>query len=206
MKLLHIDTSILGGGSVSREVSALIVRKLVGEGGPTDITYRDLVKENPPHLTLAALPGDHPLSALAGPLDAAAQAVRDTSQEMLDEFVSADTVVIGLPMYNFTVPSQFKAWIDRIVVPGKTFQYGASGVEGLAGNKRVIIAMARGGFYGPETGGVSAEHAESYIRTVLTFIGIINPEFVIADGVAAGDESKARAITAARDAIHRLAA
>jgi len=73
------------------------------------VTYRDLVVENPPHLTLVTLPSDHPLSARAGPLDAARQALRDASERMLDEFLAADTVVLGVPMYNFTVPTQLKA-------------------------------------------------------------------------------------------------
>jgi FMN-dependent NADH-azoreductase len=213
MKLLHIDTSILGTGSVSRELSALVVRTLTGgdtPGGDTGVavTYRDLAREALPHLTLAVLPGDHPLSAHAGPLDAAAQAVRDASQRMLDEFLAADTVVIGVPMYNFTVPSQLKAWIDRIVVPGKTFRYGPEGVAGLAGGKRVIVAMARGHVYGADSdaGTRAAEHAESYLRTVFGFIGITDPEFVTADGLATGPDNKARALTAARDAVHHLAA
>ena len=70
---------------------------------------------------------------------------------MLEEFLAADIIVLGAPMYNFTIPSQLKAWIDRILVAGKTFKYGAQGVEGLAGNKRVIVAISRGGFYGPGT-------------------------------------------------------
>jgi FMN-dependent NADH-azoreductase len=204
MKLLHIDTSILGAGSVSRELTALIVKRLIA-GGEADVAYRDLTAENVPHLTVATLPSAHPASAMAGPLDAAAQAVRAESDRMLDEFLAADTVVVGAPMYNFTVPSQLKAWIDRLVVPGKTFQYGANGVEGLAKGKRVIVAAARGGFYGPGTATVSAEHAESLLRTVFGFMGI-TPEFVLAEGVSAGEDNKAKALSSARDAIGQLAA
>jgi FMN-dependent NADH-azoreductase len=205
MRLLHIDTSILGDRSVSRELTAAIVEKLRETGTDIDVIYHDLAAENPPHLTLATLPGDHPWSAMAGPLDTAAQALRDDSQRVLEEFLAADTVVLGVPMYNFTIPTQLKAWIDRIVVPGKTFAWGANGPEGLAGNKRVIVAIARGGFYGRETGAVSAEHAESYMRTALGFIGLTSPEIIIAEGIAAGDESKAKAIAVARDAVRQLA-
>ena len=205
MKLLHIDTSILGSGSVSRELSALIVERL-SEGGGVDVLYRDLVETGLPHLTAASLPGAHPVSAMAGPLDAAAQVLREASDRMLEDFIAADTVVIGVPMYNFTIPSQLKAWIDRIVVPGKTFRYGANGPEGLAGGKRVVVAMARGGFYGVETGMVSAEHAESYLRTVLGFIGITDPEFVLAEGLATGEHTRTQAVASAREAVRQIAA
>ncbi len=205
MKLLHIDTSILGGGSVSRELSALIVKRLASGGG-TDVTYRDLTADNVPHLTLASLPSAHPAAKMAEPLDAAAQAVRDESDKMLDEFLAADTVVLGVPMYNFTVPSQLKAWIDRIVIPGKTFRYGANGPEGLATGKRVFVAIARGGFYGAETAAVSAEHAESLMRTVLGFIGITDPQFILAEGLAAGEANKTKALASARDAVEQLVA
>lgn len=206
MKLLHIDTSILGPYSVSRAVSAAIVDRLTEGGKRGEVVYRDLAAENLPHLTMAALPTDHPQAAMAGPLDAAAQAVRDNSQKMLDEFLAADTIVLGVPMYNFTVPSQLKAWIDRIATPGKTFTYGANGPQGLAGGKRVIAAIVRGGFYGPGAAAASAEHAESYLRSVLAFLGVTDPEIVLVEGVAVGEETKAKAVAAAHDAVRRLAA
>ncbi|MCE4224435.1 FMN-dependent NADH-azoreductase [Methylobacterium sp. C25] len=203
MKLLHIDSSILGAGSVSRELSALVVARLTRDA-QAELTYRDLAVDDLPHLAPATLPGAHPLSAMAGPLEGPAQATRATSDRILEEFLAADTVVIGVPMYNFTIPSQLKAWIDRIVVPGKTFRYGEAGAEGLATGKRVIVALARGAVFGPDR--ASAEHAESYLRTVLGFIGITDLEFVLAEGLAAGEPSKAKGVAAARDAIGQLAA
>ena len=125
---------------------------------------------------------------------------------MLQEFLDADTVVLGVPMYNFTIPSQLKAWIDRIVVPGTTFRYGANGPEGLMRNKRVIVAIARGGFYGAETAEASAEHAESYLRLVLGFIGVTAPEFILAEGLSRGEHNKANAVSSARAAVEQLAA
>ncbi|GJD55187.1 FMN-dependent NADH-azoreductase [Methylobacterium dankookense] len=205
MKLLHVDASILGPGSVSRELTALIVQRLTRDAS-AEIAYRDLAAESLPHLTPATLPSAHPASAMAGPLDEAAQAARSASDRMLEEFLAADIVVVGAPMYNFTIPSQLKAWLDRIAVPGKTFRYGANGPEGLAGGKRVIVAVARGGVFGPESGAVSAEHTESYLRTMFAFLGITEPEFVLAEGLSAGDHAKARALTAARAAVQQLAA
>jgi FMN-dependent NADH-azoreductase len=109
-------------------------------------------------------------------------------------------------VYNATVPSQLKAWIDRLVVPRKTIRYGENGPEGLAGGKRVIVALARGGFSGHGSGAVSAEHAESYLRTVLAVMGIPNPEFVLAEGLATGEHNKTQALVSAREAVQKLAA
>ena len=204
MKLLHIDSSILGDGSVTREVGAAVVARLRA-GAECTVTYRDLAAEDPPHITPAVLPASHPLAALAGPLDGPAQATRAASQAMLDEFLAADVVVIGAPMYNFTIPSQLKAWIDRIVIPGQTFRYGPGGPEGLVKSKRVLITIARGGFYGPETAYVSAEHAESYLRSVFGFIGVVDLEFILAEGLSVGAESKSKALRSARDAVAQLA-
>ena len=204
MKLLHVDSSILGDGSVTRQVSAAIVARL-GEGTASEVTYRDLAAENPPHITPAVLPEAHRVAKLAGPLDEAARATRATSQAMLDEFLAADVVVIGAPMYNFTIPSQLKAWIDRVVIPGVTFRVGPGGVEGLAGSKRILVAIARGGFYGPETAYASAEHAETYLRSVFGFLGVTDLEFILAEGMSLGEESKVKAVRSARDAIAQLA-
>jgi FMN-dependent NADH-azoreductase len=180
--LLHIDSSILGGHSVSRQVSAAIVARLTAADPSLHVVYRDLAAEPLPHATPASMPADHPLSGGKG--DAA-------SQQALNEFLAADIVVIGAPMYNFSVPTQLRAWIDRILVPGKTFAYGADGkVAGLAGGKRVIVALARGGHYGDPVATEAGEHAETYLRWVFGFIGI-EPEFVKADGIAAGQRESA---------------
>ena len=93
-------------------MTALIVKRLT-EGSDAELIYRDLVAQNLPHLTAASLPSAHPASAAAGPLDAAAQAIRDDSDRMLEEYLVSDTVVLGVPMYNFTIPTQLKAWFDR---------------------------------------------------------------------------------------------
>ena len=125
---------------------------------------------------------------------------------MLDDFLAADTVVVGAPMYNFTLPSQLKAWIDRLAVNGRTFRYTAEGKpEGLAGPKRVIIALSRGGYYGAEQGNADFEHLESYLKVIFGFIGIV-PEFVRADGINLGPEVKAKAVEQALRDVDLLAA
>ena len=127
-------------------------------------------------------------------------------QTVLEEFLAADIVVIGAPMYNFTIPSQLKAWIDRILVSGKTFKYSAQGVQGLAGNKRVIIAISRGGLYGAGTPSAAAEHLETYLHWVFSFIGIANPEIIVAEGVQLGPEQREKALESALTAATKLRA
>ena len=192
---------MLGPHSVSRQVSAAIASRLRQANPGLDVVYRDLTAVPLGHLTgshLAASQGAAPEASLREDI-AAGQAV-------LEEFLAADIVVVGAPMYNFTIPSQLKAWIDRILVAGKTFRYSAQGVEGLAGNKRVIVAVSRGGYYGPGTPMAALEHLETYLRSVFAFIGIGNPEFISADGIQVGPEHREKAVAGALKAASDLAA
>ena len=116
--------------------------------------------------------GPHLAAGQGAPPEAGLQADIAAGQSALEEFQAAEIIVLGAPMYNFTIPSQLKAWIDRILVKGKTFKYSAQGVEGLAGNKRFIVAISRGGFYGPGTPAAVGEHLETYLRWVFGFIEI----------------------------------
>jgi FMN-dependent NADH-azoreductase len=199
MKLLHIDSSVLGPHSVSRQISAAVVDRLAKATPGLDIVYRDL------SLTpLAHLSGPHLAAAQGAPPEAALQPDIAAGQAVLDEFLAADIVVLGAPMYNFTIPSQLKAWIDRILVAGKTFKYSAQGAEGLAGNKRVIIAVSRGGFYGAGTPAAVGEHLETYLRWVFGFIGVASPEFISADGTQVGPEHREKALAGALQAATNL--
>jgi FMN-dependent NADH-azoreductase len=204
MKILHIDSSITGARSVSRELSALVVAQL-GGSDQHEVVYRDIVAQDLPHFTAATAPSAHPISKAAPVLDEAQQAKRDTSDAILAEFVAADVVVIGVPMYNFTLPSELKAWIDRIVIPGTTFKPGPNGPEGLAGDKRVILVIARGGYYGEGSAFRAAEHAESLLRTALGFIGVKDVETVTAEGLNFPD-AREKAVAIARDAAQQIAA
>src|SRR5882757_135877 len=199
MKLLHIDSSVLGSHSVSRQVSAVIVERLRRATPGLEVVYRDLTSTPLAHLSgshLAAGQGATPEASLRDDI-AAGQAV-------LDEFLAADIVVLGAPMYNFTIPSQLKAWIDRVLVAGKTFKYSAQGVEGLAGNKRVIVAVSRGGYYGAGTPMAALEHLETYLRSVFGFIGVKNLEFISADGIQVGPDHREKAVAGALQAAGNL--
>lgn len=193
MKLLHIDSSISGQASASRQLTRQIVDRLTAADPKADVTYRDLDRAPLPHLDSNHLAGMAP-GATTG---------ETTRQELaqsaaaLEEFLAADVVVIGAPMYNFSVSSQLKAWIDRVLVAGKTFSYTAEGPKGLAGGKRVIIASSRGGVYQPDTAMAAMDFQETYLRAVFRFIGIDNIEFVRAEGVAFGPQQREAALTGA---------
>jgi FMN-dependent NADH-azoreductase len=199
MKLLHIDSSVLGPHSVSRKVSAAIVERFKKTTPSLDVVYRDLTTA-----PLAHLSGLHLAAAQGAAPEATLQEDLAAGRTALEEFLVSDIVVIGAPMYNFTIPSQLKAWIDRIMVAGKTFKYGANGPEGLAGNKRVIVAISRGGFYGAGTPAAALEHLETYLRGVFGFIGVTRLEFISADGIQVGPEHREKALTSALEAATNL--
>ena len=183
MTILHIDSSISGENSASRQLTKSLVDQLKTSQWGEQVVYRDLAANALPHLTFDAF--------------------ADTT--VLDEFLAADTVVIGAPMYNFTLPTQLKAWIDRLAIAGTTFRYTESGPEGLVKGKRVIVALARGGFYGEGSPSAALEHLETYLRGVFNFIGV-EPEFVAADGLAIGPEQREQSISDALGETLRLAA
>jgi len=161
MNLLHLDSSILGGNSVSRTLSAAVVAELKKTHHGLKETYRDLAATPVPHLSGAYLAAAQ--QGTEGQHEPSLQADLALGGKVLEEFIAADIVVIGLGLYNFTVPTQLKAWIDRIAIAGKTFRYTEKGPEGLMGGKRVILAIARGGFYGPGMPAAPYEHGETYL-------------------------------------------
>lgn len=192
MKLLHIDSSALADNSVTRQLTAAIVARWQDEVPGLKVTYRDLDAEPLPHLT-------GPVLAKVDP------AVAEASEETLRQFLDADVVVIGAPMYNFGIPSTLKSWIDRLAVAGRTFRYTEKGPEGLAGNKQVIIASGRGGIHS----GAASDFQEPYLKFVLGFMGITDVEFVRAEGVNYSPQHRVDAMASALASIpvpQRLAA
>jgi FMN-dependent NADH-azoreductase len=184
MKLLHIDSSILGQQSASRELSAAITARWQAAIPDLQITYRDLDAAPLAHVSGRSLAGADPAETVE-------------SADALQEFLDADVVVIGAPMYNFGIASTLKAWIDRLAVAGKTFHYTANGPEGLAGGKKVILASTRGGFH-QQSGG---DFQEPYLRFVFGFFGITDVEIVRAEGLAVSPGQRTEGMAAAHMAI-----
>jgi FMN-dependent NADH-azoreductase len=203
MKLLHIDSSILGQNSVSRTLTTEIVEAQRRLHPGLEVIYHDVAEEPLLHLS-----GLHLAAAQAGVPEHAQGLQHDLarSEAALDEFLGADIIVVGAPMYNFGIPSQLKAWIDRIAVAGKTFRYSENGIEGLAGGRKVIVASSRGGIYAGDTPMAALDHQETYLRSVFSFIGITDIEFVRAEGVSMGPDARGKALESARAAIALQAA
>ncbi len=200
MKILHLDSSVTGEKSVSRSLTAIAAERLKSQYPDAEYIYRDLVNETLRHYTaVLRIYGDN-----------VEQTTPEQKQEfalgkqILEEFLSADIVLVGAPMYNLSVPSQLKAWIDHIVVPGVTFKYGAKGAEGQCGGKRVIILSTRGGQYGPGTSSEPYDFQEKYMRAIFGFLGVQDVTVITAEGIARGPEIAAAAIAGAKAAIANL--
>lgn len=191
MKLLHIDSSILGDNSASRQLSAEVVKAWQTAQPGVDVTYRDLASDAINHFSGATLGA---LGTAAELRDAAQKHEAELSAVSLAEFLAADAVVVGAPMYNFTIPTQLKAWIDRIAVAGQTFRYSETGPEGLCGNKKVIIVSTAGGLHAGQASG--AAH-EGYLKLLFGFLGITDIDVVRAEGLAYGDDVRSEAMSEA---------
>ncbi|WP_348946468.1 NAD(P)H-dependent oxidoreductase [Chitinibacter sp. FCG-7] len=200
MNLLHIDSSILGDHSVSRQLSKEVVESIRLAEPALNVTYRDVTSSATLHL-------DGQLLAAKGTPEQQrnAQQVHQVSiaEAVMAEFLAADVLVIGAPMYNFSIPSQLKAWIDMISVAGVTFKYGPNGAEGLAGDKRAVIVATAGGQHAGTPTGIA--HID-YLRVLLGFLGISDIRVIAAEGLAMGPEVRDPALAAARAQLSEIAA
>lgn len=203
MTILHIDSSILGGYSVSRTLSSDIVNKYLSLRAGTPVIRRDLVVDSALHLT-----PDH-LAVFQGAQPGTPTLEQDVALggSYVDDLFAADVIVIGAPMYNFSIPTQLKGWVDRVMVAGRTFRYTANGPEGLIpAGKKVYIASTRGGHYSEGSPIAALDHQERYLLTALNFIGLTDITIIRAEGLAMGEEAKAGAIAAAKAEIAAIAA
>jgi FMN-dependent NADH-azoreductase len=194
MKLLHIDSSPLGDASASRELTRKVVARWTASHPATEVEYLDLAVNAPSHLDRDSL--GFRLGTGAAQLTPAQRRENALSETLVSQFLAADVIVIGAPMYNFAIPSQLKAWIDRIAQAGRTFRYTAAGPEGLATGKTAIVVSTRGGRYAGMPNEVM-DHQESYLKTVFGFVGVTDLRFVRAEGLAMGDQARASALAAA---------
>lgn len=203
MKLLHVDSSILGTHSVSRQLTADIVAKWCENHPDTTVEHLDLAVNAPNHFSADAIA----VKGIAQPEPTEAQRAENAlSEKLVSQFLASDVIVIGAPFYNFSIPTQLKAWIDRLAQPGRTFKYTEKGPVGLAGGKTVIVASTRGGMYANSEGGQAMEHQESYLKVVMGFFGITDVRIVRAEGLAMGEDAKNQALSAARADLEQATA
>ena len=197
--LLQINTSLFSGLGQSSLLAERFVQTFRERHPDATILNRDVAGDPVPHLDARRF------SAFTTAADARTpeqKAVIDYSDMLIDELRRSDVIVLGLPMYNFGVPSQLKSYFDHIARAGETFRYTASGPEGLLKDKKAYVFAARGGLYQ----GTPLDTQTSYVRDFLRFIGIADVEFVYAEGLAISPESKQKSIDEANDSIARLAA
>lgn len=199
MKLLHIDSSPLAGASVSRELTRRIVAEWRASDPDVTVEHLDLARNAPSHLSADSL--GFRLGVGAEGLTDVQRRENEISERLVSQFLAADVIVVGAPLYNFSIPTQLKAWIDRIAQAGRTFKYTEKGPVGLAGGKTVIVASSRGGKYFGNPAMESLEHQESYLKTIFGFFGVTDVRIVRAEGVAMGEEAKTRAFVDADAAI-----
>jgi FMN-dependent NADH-azoreductase len=205
MNILHIDSSALGDNSASRAISAAAVAALRAAHPGASVTYRDLVAQPLSHVDgpllglLRPAPGGTP-----GEVSPALRALGDEAEAVMAEFLAADVLVVGAPMYNFSVPSVLKAWIDRLAIAGRTFRYTANGPEGLVTGKRMVIASARGSALVGKPFEAALDHQEAYLRALFGFLGLSDVVFVRAEGLGMGPEAREASLQAALQAAGAL--
>ena len=197
MNVLHIDSSILGDNSASRQLSRAVVNAWQAADPDLNVSYRDLAAEAIDHFSAATLVAAGTAAELR---DAAQQHEAQLSADTLAQFLAADAVVIGAPMYNFTIPVQLKSWFDAIARNGVTFRYTANGPEGQLKGKTAYVALARGGRYRD----TALDSQVPLIRTFLGFLGITDVHFIYAEGLNMGPEATAQGFAEAEAEIARL--
>ncbi|RZO83709.1 MAG: FMN-dependent NADH-azoreductase [Oceanococcus sp.] len=197
--LLKINTSLFSDQGQSSQLANQFVRQWQASHPDSAVVTRDLASEPVPHLDAQRFS-----AFLAAPeaRSAEQQVIVDYSDALIRELQQADVIVMGLPLYNFGVPSQLKAYIDHVARNGVTFRYTENGPEGLLRNKKVYVFAARGGLYA----GTPLDTQSDYIRHFLAFIGIDDVEFVYAEGLNISADAKDAALNKAHDEIQRLAA
>lgn len=196
-RILFVKSSLQGEQGVSTALGAELVQQLQSSHPGSTVTVLDLDELGLPHLGAAefrawGVPDTERTAEEA--------ALASRSDGLIEQLLSHDTLVLGIPMYNLTIPSTLKAWIDRVVRAGRTFRYTADGPVGLVQDIDAYAVFARGGMYQ----GTSLDTQTDYVRSILGLIGIDNLRTVFAEGLAMGDESRRQSLATARDAIESV--
>ena len=193
--ILVLNSSVLGDGSVSKALVGEAVRRLLETSPGAIVVERDLGTAPVPHLTTANVAGVRGVPATEPEL-----AARALSDKLIAELRAADTIVIGAPMYNFSIPTGLKAWFDYLLRAGDTFKYSEAGPQGLLTGKRVIVIEARGGLYS-EGPAQAMDFQEPYLRALLGFVGLSDVTFIHAEKLGFGPDARDAALTAAKAKI-----
>lgn len=201
--LLFVTSSLFGQDSKSTRIAAEFVSAWKAANGPARVIHRDLGNGSVPHLT-----SDHFAAWTTAPADRSErqQAIAGESDPLIEEVEAADVIVIGAPMYNFSISSTLKAWLDHITRAGRTFQYTANGPEGLLKNKKVYVVTARGGVYTGDSPAKAYDFQEPYLRAILGLNGLTDVTFVHVEAQKMSPDAAEAGIANARQAVRELAA
>lgn len=202
--VLALNSSVLGDGSVSKGLIEEAIHRILEASPGATVQKRDLGTAPAPHLVTANIRGIRGVPATEAELT-----TRALSDELIDELRAADTLVIGAPMYNFSIPTGLRSWFDHVLRPGETFSYSEAGPKGLLTGKRVIVILTRGGLYseGPNK---AIDFQEPYLRTLLGFIGLTDVTFIHAEKLSFGPDAREAAVAAGKadiaSAVRRIPA
>lgn len=197
-RVLIIESSARQQDSVSRQLTQTFITQWQAAHPADQISVRDLALNPVPHLDAHLLGG---WMKPAEQRTQAEQASLERSEALTEELLAADVLVMAAPMYNFTIPSTLKAWLDHVLRAGVTFKYTATGPQGLLTGKRAFVLTARGGIYA----GSSADHQEPYLRQVMAFIGIHDVAFIHAEGLNLGADFHDKGLSQANASLAQLA-
>jgi FMN-dependent NADH-azoreductase len=197
--ILVLNSSVLGEGSASKILVEDAVKRLLKANPGATAIHRDLGAEPIPHLTTSNVAGVRGVPATNAEL-----AARRLSDDLIAELRSADTIVIGAPMYNFSISTGLRAWFDYVLRAGETFSYSEAGPKGLLTGKRVIVIESRGGLYS-EGPAKAIDFQEPYLRTLLGFIGLSDVTFIHAEKIGFGVDAREAALASAKQALAKAA-
>lgn len=197
--VLFVSSSLMGENAKSRQVGSEIVRRVAGPRA--HVVERHLTSANIPHLTLETLAA---LGVAADQRTPAQTAAVRFADQIIEEVEAADVIVIGAPMYNFSIPSTLKAWFDHIARAGRTFRYTANGPEGLLKGKKIYVVASRGGYYTGESPARVMDFQEPYIRAFWSFLGVTDVYFIHIEGQAIGAEAAAKGVADAIEMVTKI--
>jgi FMN-dependent NADH-azoreductase len=201
--LLFLTSSLFGDDSKSTQIAAEFVSAFKAANGPTRVVHRDLANGGAPHLT-----GEHLAAWMTAPTERSERQrqIASESDPLIEEVEASDVIVIAAPMYNFSISSTLKAWLDHITRAGRTFRYTANGPEGLLKDKKVFVVTARGGVYTGDSPARAYDFQEPYLRAILGFNGLTDVTFVHVEAQRLSPDAAQAALASARTAVRHLAA
>lgn len=199
LRILRLDTSLFGEQGASSQLNELVVEQLMQTHGAVEVTQRDFARHPLPHFTAQTITALNTAPEQRMPEQ---QHIVELADTLIAELQAADVLIIAAPMYNFSVPSTLKAWVDHVARAGVTFRYTQNGPEGLVGDKPVYVVTTRGGIHKDEP----SDGAIPFLHTYLNFLGLRDIRVIYAEGLNLGGDKRIESLAHAKTAIEQLVA